>query len=295
VADLSFAPSPLVRARVLDLGLFDVGAPGAPVRRRIGIPGFLLETASGRRIAVDSGFDSLWATDPAAAEARDRLSSFGRLVDHGPQRTLAGQLALCGLGIADLDLLILTHSHIDHAGLLAGPLPCPVLLTAAERGAPRPLWWGGVQPVAWPEGRYLTITAETELVPGLTAIPTPGHTAGHLSLALDLPGAGAVILAGDAINRRSEPGEGFPDAEDPTAAAASAARLVARAAATGARLIWGHDPDQWPALPKAPQPLACPPPAAPPPRRRPPVTDALPAAMHGREPPPRPPSRAGTP
>ena len=82
----------------------------------------------------------------------------------------------------------------------------------------------------------------------------PGHTAGHMSLLLTLP-EGAVILAADAINRRSEPAEGFPDAADPVTAATSAARLHALQTETGALMIWGHDPDQWRSLPKAPAPF----------------------------------------
>ena len=42
---------------------------------------------------------------------------------------------------------------------------------------------------------------------------------------------------------------------DPVTAAHSAARLMALQTATGASLIWGHDPVQWPTLPKAPHPL----------------------------------------
>jgi glyoxylase-like metal-dependent hydrolase (beta-lactamase superfamily II) len=59
-----------------------------------------------------------------------------------------------------------------------------------------------------------------------------------------------VILAGDAINRASEPDEGFADAEDPKAAQASAARLLSLA--PGALVIYGHDPAQWATLRKAP-------------------------------------------
>jgi N-acyl homoserine lactone hydrolase len=79
-------------------------------------------------------------------------------------------------------------------------------------------------------------------------IPTPGHTPGHLSAILDLPTSGQVILAADAINRASEPDEGFADAADPAAAQTSAARLLG----LPGLLIYGHDPGQWPTLRKAP-------------------------------------------
>ena len=61
-----------------------------------------------------------------------------------------------------------------------------------------------------------------------------------------------MLLAADAINRISEPDEGFADARDPAAAMASYQRLMAHVAATGAEVIYGHEPSQWADLPKAP-------------------------------------------
>ena len=180
------------------------------------------------------------------------LSGFGRLLNFTTAQTAPGQLALLGLTPADITALILTHGHIDHVGAL--PLfTCPVVLTVAERAEQRPVYWGNVRPIAWPDAPCHTISAETHLCHGLTLIPTPGHTPGHLSLLITLP-EGAVILAADAINRRSEPAEGFPDAADPATAALSAARLMALQSEHRAAMIFGHDPAQWATLPKAPHP-----------------------------------------
>lgn len=90
---------------------------------------------------------------------------------------------------------------------------------------------------------------------GLTALPTPGHTPGHPSPPAELPEGRVVILAADAINRASEPAEGCPAAMAPQTAALSGARLPALQAGPEALLIHGHDPAQWPRLPKAPAPL----------------------------------------
>ena len=236
----------ITRLYILDFGSFNVG----PGKRTIGIPGFLLETDHGARILVDTGFDPAYATDYAATDARDHLSGFGRLINFTARQTATGQLALLGLTPADITHLILTHGHIDHVGSL--PLfHCPIILTAAERSLPRPVYWGDVRPMEWPTAPYTLITAETDLCHGLRVLPTPGHTPGHLSLLITLP-TGAVILAADAINRQSEPAEGFPDADDPVTAALSAARLFALQSEHHADLIYGHDPAQWAALPKAP-------------------------------------------
>ncbi len=246
LSNLNLADHRLTRLTILDFGSFDVGG-----KRSIGLPGYLLETDRGARILVDTGMPADYATDPAAADARDGLSAFGHLTAYGPQHTLTGQLALLGLTVADLTVCILTHGHIDHAGGL--PLiTCPLVLTRAERAEPRPLWHGTARPVAWPDVETHLVDRDTPLCHGVTLIPTPGHTPGHLSLLLDLPQTGAVILAADAINRESEPAEGFPDAMDPATAAKSAERLGQLQAVTGAKLVWGHDPAQWTTLRKAP-------------------------------------------
>lgn len=237
----------LTRLTILDFGTFDVGG-----KRTIGLPGYLLETDRGARILVDTGMPEDYATDPAAANARDGLSAFGHLVDHGPQHTLTGQLARLGLTVADLTACILTHGHIDHAGALP-QITCPLILTARERAEPRPLWFGTARPIDWPDVETRRIERDTPLCHGITLIPTPGHTPGHLSLLLDLPETGAVILAADAINRESEPAEGFSDAMDKAEAARSFEKLCQLQALTGAKLIWGHDPAQWPTLRKNPQ------------------------------------------
>lgn len=233
---------------ILDLGRFDVG----PGRRTIPILAFLVETGGGARILIDGGFPPAYAADAEAAAEADGLPSFGRLVGYHAGQTLPGALAALGLAPADIDLAVLTHGHVDHVGALP-LLSCPLALTARERADPRPRYFGRVRPLAWPGVETLTIDRETALCDGLVLIPTPGHTPGHLSVLVTLPRTGPVILSADAINRATEPAEGYPDAEDPAEAARSGALLLARRDRLGARLIYGHDPAQIRALRLAPQ------------------------------------------
>jgi N-acyl homoserine lactone hydrolase len=238
-------PGRLSRLFVLDFGLFEVRGG----ERLIGIPGFLMETDHGARILFDTGFPPAYATDPGIA-ARDGLPRFGQLIDYRPQQTAEGALAILGLTPADIHLVILSHGHIDHVGSLPIFAHAPVVMTARERQEVRPSYFGTARPMRWPDAQYRLIDTDTPVCEGLTLIPTPGHTAGHLSAILDLPQTGTVILFADAINRASEPAEGFPDADDPVTAEASADRLLSLA--SGAFLIYGHDPAQWPELRKAP-------------------------------------------
>ena len=235
-------PDSLRRDRVatldhLDLGTFDVG----PGKRLIPISGWLITTEGGRRLLLDTGFAPGYATDERATALADGLDSFGRLVGFEHRHTVLGALALHGLTERDISHVILSHSHIDHVGGLACFPDATIILSAAEHALPRPLYWGKVQPMPWPPARYRPLSGTTEICHGLRLIATPGHTPGHMSALVKLPDR-SVVLAIDAINRLSEPAEGYPDAADPSTAALSGKHLIALARRHGATLIPGHEP-----------------------------------------------------
>ncbi len=241
-----------VSLTVLDYGLFRVHANG----RVIGICGFLIRTDAGEAVLVDTGFPAKYAHDTAAASAEDRLGAFGEVLHCGPENLPAAQLALCGLAPEDIDLLILTHSHIDHVGGLHDFPQAPILLSGPEHRLERPLYWGDVRPMEWPARDYRVVEGDVTLAPGLEVLLVPGHVPGQLSLLVELPQTGAVLLTSDAISRPAEIKEGFAGAPDPEAARASAARLMALARARDAFVIYGHCPQQWPGLRKAPEAFA---------------------------------------
>jgi glyoxylase-like metal-dependent hydrolase (beta-lactamase superfamily II) len=103
---------------------------------------------------------------------------------------------------ADVELVVLTHAHLDHAGACAD-LPAPVVVHELEAASPH---WDAVRGVL--ERLPLTLLQgdEGELSPGLRWARTPGHCDGHISLCVETR-EGAVVLCGDTIG----PGRGAFD------------------------------------------------------------------------------------
>ena len=236
------------RLYVLDFGLFRVHS--GP--RDIGIVGFLVVTDRGERLLVDSGFPAKYAADPEAATAEDGLGSFGQVLSLTEDNLPQAQLARAGTRPEDIDLFLLTHSHIDHLGGLFDFPQAPLILSERERALPRPLYWSGGQPWDWPERETIRLSGDTRIGPGCEVLQAPGHAPGQLAVMLDLPRTGPVLLVSDAISRPAEIEEGFDTAFDPPTARESARRLMRLAEARGAFVIYGHGPSQWPELRKAP-------------------------------------------
>lgn len=148
-----------------------------------------------------------------------------------------------GLALQDIDVLISTHWHFDHAGGNNLFQTQPILvhkgeLDAASRGAYPP------------ECRDLTLHYRVvedgaEPVPGVTLLHTPGHTPGHLSLLVRVEGVRPILLTIDASYMRRNWDLDIPGAMvDPETGRQSVSRLREIAQATDAAVFFGHDAAQ---------------------------------------------------
>jgi glyoxylase-like metal-dependent hydrolase (beta-lactamase superfamily II) len=178
--------------------------------------------------------------------------------DIEPEQEAGAQLRALGVGPSDVRLIVLTHLHIDHDGGLAAFPRARVLVSPGERAAaaglkgrvngylpqrrpsqfdPEPLVF--VDEPYGPFARSRRLTADG----ALTALPTPGHTPDHVSVALD-DGERRIVFVGDAAYSQDNLLAGRVDGVSPKAAIArdTMARLAALAAARPTLLLPAHDP-----------------------------------------------------
>jgi N-acyl homoserine lactone hydrolase len=94
---------------------------------------------------------------------------------------------------------------------------------------------------------YQPIAGDTEIVPGVWAIATPGHTPGHQSLAVRLQETGLVILTGDAAYTWENVKQQRPssNAWDLQLALESLRKLSAWERLAEVAIIPSHDPALW--------------------------------------------------
>lgn len=116
---------------------------------------------------------------------------------------LAAALASVGANLDDIDLVVNCHLHFDHCGanpLLAGRT---VVVQRTELATAMAGDYTVEALVDFPGARYDELDGETELAPGVLVVPTPGHVAGHQSLAVRCPD-GWVVLAGQSHEHASD-------------------------------------------------------------------------------------------
>jgi len=117
---------------------------------------------------------------------------------HYRPRRRSLEQALGGVGVDPEDVTELAncHLHFDHCGGNPRLDGRPVFTQAAELADARhPADYTLPELVDTPGVRYVELYGETEVLPGVLLLPTPGHTAGHQSLVVRQRD-GTVVVAG---------------------------------------------------------------------------------------------------
>ncbi|MEJ2468887.1 MAG: N-acyl homoserine lactonase family protein [Campylobacterales bacterium] len=207
---------------------------------------YLIETANGR-ILYDVGCDYSKIADEVKRKQFYENEEF----PFGPpemteEQRLPNRLAELGLQKEDIDVVFCGHLHFDHAGGVCEFCGAEVHVHEKELEAAREPADGAYFaedldcPINW-----RVYTGEYDLVPGVRAVETPGHTAGHMSMLIELPKGAPILLAGDAADLREnlekEIAPGLCYRDDEALAIQSIRKLKNLALETGAELWPNHD------------------------------------------------------
>jgi N-acyl homoserine lactone hydrolase len=211
-------------------------------RVQIPVVCYLIQTAESN-ILFDTGLS------PRAVPGILRNDPLARFSDDD---LLVHRLDTLGLVTGDIDIVLLSHLHYDHAGGTE-------LFQSSELVVQKDEYAYAYYPASFfasfyyrknfdfPEARWRLLDGDAELVPGVTALRTDGHTPGHQSLLVELPDMGPVILAGDACYWKEHlDGERVPGVVwNPTLALHSIKRLRTLTRLLDATVFPGHDPEFW--------------------------------------------------
>jgi N-acyl homoserine lactone hydrolase len=222
---------------------------GAGVIIEAPILAYLIETPNGR-ILYDVGCDYAKLSTPASLARYFSPEAFcyGAPTMTEDQR-LGSHLHRLGLTPADIDVVFIGHLHFDHAGGLCEVPGCEVHVQAEELKAALAGSDEAYFLDDFAQTQFTLQRGEYELAPGVRAISTPGHTAGHMSLLVELAAGPPILLCGDAADLHENlehdiaPGLCWEDRED--LALASIRKLKALAQETGAQLWPNHDLAFW--------------------------------------------------
>ena len=205
----------------------------AESRWRIPCTSYLLRS-DGETVLVDTGVGpaGLWGWD---AEFEEGL--------------LPG-LDDAGSAPEDVDVVFLTHLHVDHVGWNTdreGALVFPNARYVAHRDG---IVFASDSGRAHVERTILSvqfeeIDGEVDLAEGVTAFPLPGHFPGHMGLRIESQGERAVLIADAAVNPMllDEPDRTYSFDGDAASCAATRRAHLPKLADQDVLTVCGHYPD----------------------------------------------------
>ena len=233
------------------LGSFLQGEHGSI---RVPVPSFLIDHPRGK-VLFDTGLHADAGHDP-----QGRLGVAAQIftVELASGEEIGARLRSIGCDPTSIRWAINSHLHFDHTGGNA-QLPNAVFLHQ------RAEWAAGREPDQVAANAYnprdYDLGHEVRLLDGehdvfgdgsVVCLPTPGHTPGHQSLRVRLAGGDVVLTADSCYLRRTLEETRLPAfLHDREASLRSLERLRALRA-SGAQLIFGHDPEGWASVPQAP-------------------------------------------
>lgn len=233
----------------LELGRIEAGLQvitGQDGTVNLPIAGWLIDHPDGL-VLFDNGMH------PGLQSDTSRLGRTAEMFrpDYHPGEEVSARLTERGVRPTDVDLMIFSHLHFDHAGG-TGLLPdARLVIQRAEWEAghdQRLIEHGVYDPADYDHGHDVQPIDGRHDVFGdgrVICLPTPGHTVGHQALRVELD-SGPVVLTGDCIYfERMLTDMVVPRFGFDTDMQRRSMEELARLREDGCRLIFGHDEAQF--------------------------------------------------
>jgi glyoxylase-like metal-dependent hydrolase (beta-lactamase superfamily II) len=233
-------------------------APGQPWT--VPVSSFLVAHPAGK-LLFDTGVHCQARLDPLGRLGPERIKRL--TVKSGAGDDVVAALARLGLRPDDVRYVANSHLHFDHCGGNEFFPRATFLVQRAElEAARRP----GFVPSYSPSPIDFDHPLEYRMVDGehdvfgdgtVILLPTYGHTPGHQSLLVRAGKHAHVVCASDACyTRENMDRDVLPNILwNASVMRGSLAALRKLRDQAGAALFYGHDPDQWKAIPHAPAPI----------------------------------------
>lgn len=234
------------------------------------VPCYLVEHPEGT-VLFDTGVSPEMKQDPETygPNGAPHMADFVPALDAPEERRPTRQLADVGYEPGDVDHVVLSHLHTDHAGNVTAFPDSEIIVDEDELNY---AWWpkapaqgffylgGDFLPLRGPEYDVTTINGSYDVFGdgSVEVIPAPGHSPGHQVLKVDLASEGTVILGADLANHtaglENEMGPSFAWSLDDTVDSMRKIRRVAER--EDAPIYISHDRDNQETLPDPPEKLS---------------------------------------
>jgi N-acyl homoserine lactone hydrolase len=205
--------------RLAKLHALGVGVPKGDYLQ-IPIVSFLVQHPGAGAVLIDTGLHPSCAVDPKQNLGRVGTLAFPGL-EMDPKQAVGEQLRERGIQQGDVNVVVMTHLHIDHASAMSEFPNATFVFSARE-------WEAATDQRNWQHGyrtrqfdhafdyrtldfegaaatdSYATFGRSVDLLGdgSIRLVYTPGHTHGHMSVVLRLGGDREALVAGDAIYTR---------------------------------------------------------------------------------------------
>ncbi len=154
--------------------------------------------AEGKHILVDTGLEEFMVSDAVREQCDFDILEF------------EPALARLGLKPSDIDIIIHTHLHNDHC---ENDYKCPQATVYVQQKEldflrdPHPVDHRYYPDILDDNPHVVTVTGDTEILPGIELILSPGHSPGGQSVAVDTA-QGRAIITGFCCNEKNFPRSG---------------------------------------------------------------------------------------